>query len=459
VGLLGIALYWKQQQQQSITSSDAQSTAPFREIMREIQGAIIATGVAQTLLGYSGLFGLLSRFLSPVSVASQILVLGLAVFNGNALEGVLKCPEVGIVQIALVILCSQYLPSLAKLHRRLAWLGGCDTFSVLAPTVTTWLIALTITKTGAFTSNAAQAYGSTDSSFGSLIVHETAWFSFPKLFPYGSPKFLWPSIMVMSAATLSSSIESLGAYNAVARVSGAPIPESGVINRGIGIEGVGVLLSAIFSGGLVGLASSNSSTTGVMGITKVGSRRVVQIAGLMLVLLGLVSKLGVALVSSMPLAMYFGTLCCTSGLISSVGISIGQMAKLNSHRNIFIIGFAIFNGLSVQKYFPHVSSQPVVDEALTTSRGLLLETKSLLFNIVASVLFNPPCLTLILAVFLDSTVPSGTYEERGLHVWTSRSRSNSTSNKANDRYEQVYFLPFGWGKKILLVGVLALGEY
>ena len=71
----------------------------------------------------------------------------------------------------------------------------------------------------------------------------------------------------MLAGVLASIIESVGDYYACARLSGAPPPPKHAINRGIGMEGIGCLLTGSFGSG--NGTTSYSQNIGAIGITKV----------------------------------------------------------------------------------------------------------------------------------------------------------------------------------------------
>lgn len=51
--------------------------------MRELQGAIIGAAAFQVFIGYSGLMGLLLRFISPVTIAPTIALVGLSLFSAG----------------------------------------------------------------------------------------------------------------------------------------------------------------------------------------------------------------------------------------------------------------------------------------------------------------------------------------------------------------------------------------
>ena len=71
----------------------------------------------------------------------------------------------------------------------------------------------------------------------------------------------------MLAGVVASIIESVGDYYACARLSGAPPPPKHAINRGIGMEGLGCLLTGAFGTG--NGTTSYSENIGAIGITKV----------------------------------------------------------------------------------------------------------------------------------------------------------------------------------------------
>ena len=98
----------------------------------------------------------------------------------------------------------------------------------------------------------------------------------------------------------------------------------------------------------------------------------------------------------------------------AVGLANLQYVDLNSPRNQFIIGFALFNCLSVAGpggYFAQQDGNPFGD-----SDGAA----------VALAIFSSPMIIAFLCAFvLDNVVP-GTSEERGMHVWEQVKVGNNT---------------------------------
>ena len=80
---------------------------------------------------------------------------------------------------------------------------------------------------------------------------------------------------------------------------------------------------------------------------QVGSRRVVQLAGCLMIIIGMLNKVG-ALFSTIPTPIVGGVLCIMFGMITAVGLSNLQFVDLNSTRNLFVIGFSLFFALVKQ---------------------------------------------------------------------------------------------------------------
>lgn len=51
--------------------------------MRELSGAIIGASLIQVAIGYSGLMGLLLKYISPLTIAPTIALVGLALIDAG----------------------------------------------------------------------------------------------------------------------------------------------------------------------------------------------------------------------------------------------------------------------------------------------------------------------------------------------------------------------------------------
>ena len=112
--------------------------------------------------------------------------------------------------------------------------------------------------------------------------------------------------------------------------------------RGIGVEGLGCIIAGLWGTG--NGTTSYSENIGAIGVTKVGSRRVVMWGAVVMIIFGLFSKFG-ALFLTIPSPIVGGIFCVMFGMIAAVGLSNLQFIDLNSTRNLFVLGFSIFFSL------------------------------------------------------------------------------------------------------------------
>ncbi|CAN2390243.1 transepithelial L-ascorbic acid transport [Pristimantis euphronides] len=226
---------------------------------------------------------------------------------------------------------------------------------------------------------------------------------------WGLPTITIAGVLGMFSATLAGIIESMGDYYACARLSGAPPPPVHAINRGICLEGLCCVIAGLLGTG--NGSTSSSPNIGVLGITKVGSRRVVQYGAGIMFILGTIGKC-TALFASIPDPILGGMFCALFGMITAIGLSNLQFVDMNSSRNLFVLGFSLFFGLVLPNYLDSnprsiKTGVPELDQILT----VLLTTE----------MFVGGCIAFI----LDNTIP-GSEKERGLVQW--KQGTNATSD-------------------------------
>jgi len=399
----------------------------FLATMRALQGSIILASFVQMFIGYSGLMAFLLRYVSPITTASVVALVGLSLYTVGW-TGVGECFEVGAVQILLVVLFSQYLGKFEIPLGRLGSLRLFQLFPVVLAIAACWVYAAILTAAGVYDSSPESSCRTDKTS----ILASAPWFYFPYPFQWGTPTFDVGNWLAILAGTLASIFESIGDYYAVAKLSGAPIPPRQILSRGIGAEGFGTLLSGMWGTG--NGTTSYSENIGAIGLTGVGSRRAVQWGAFISILFGMFGKFG-ALFASMPWPMVSGIFCCTLGLIAAVGVSQLQHTDQNSSRNLFIFGFAVFNALSLQWYFK--------DYAARNGGAFPIQSSSPVANDILNTLFQtPPFVGMVAAILLDCTVP-GTAEERGLLAWKGAAGSGSVDPWESPENWETYALPWG----------------
>lgn len=394
---------------QSITDDSER----FFATMRVIQGAVIVVGLVQIFIGYTGVFSSILRFVSPITVTCVIVSIGLGLY-GIAFTGVSECWTLGLTVMGLTVLFSLYLSRFKVFGFPLF-----DLFPILLAIVLTWSLAGILTAAGVWEGDSLCSTSRTRE-----YVLSAPWFFIPNPFQFGAPVFRGYAIVPMIGSMLAAMIESVGDYYSCANISGAPPPTSGIIARGLAAEGIGVVFAGLWGTGSG--TTSYSENIGAIGITGVGSRAVVQCGALTMMIVSVISKFGV-LLATMPHPMVSGLYCVVFGIIVAVGLSNLQHVNLNNQRNIFVLGFAIFNAFSIAGpggYFATVEGNP-----FGNTNGAA---------IASSIFSSPMIVAFIISLTLDTTAGGATPEERGLTIWEVASAADINNDP---EYIQVYSLP------------------
>ncbi|XP_056628713.1 solute carrier family 23 member 2 isoform X1 [Triplophysa dalaica] len=393
--------------------------------IREIQGAIIVSSLIEVVIGALGLPGVLLKYIGPLTITPTVTLIGLSGFQAAG-ERAGKHWGIAMLTIFLVLLFSQYarniqLP-LPIYKSKKGWtsyrLQLFKMFPIIMAILVSWFLCFIFTVTDVFPPEKEKYgfYARTDARQG--ILAAAPWFKIPYPFQWGLPTVTAAGVIGMLSAVVASIIESIGDYYACARLSCAPPPPIHAINRGIFLEGLSCVLDGIFGTG--NGSTSSSPNIGVLGITKVGSRRVIQYGAAIMLLLGMVGKFS-ALFASLPDPILGALFCTLFGMITAVGLSNLQFVDLNSSRNLFVLGFSIFFGLVLPSYLkenPLVTGIVQIDQVL----NVLLTTAMFVGGSVAFV--------------LDNTIP-GSPEERGIRKMNRR--NNASKRDGMDSYD----LPFG----------------
>ncbi|KAJ6294017.1 hypothetical protein OIU76_022154 [Salix suchowensis] len=125
-------------------SDEVDPVEKFKRIMRAIQGALIVASTLQIVLGFSGLWRNVTRFLSPLSAVPLIALVGFGLYE-LGFPGVAKCVEIGLPELIIIIFVSQYMPHVIRAGRHVF-----DRFAVIFAVVIVWIYAHLLTVGGAY---------------------------------------------------------------------------------------------------------------------------------------------------------------------------------------------------------------------------------------------------------------------------------------------------------------------
>ncbi|XP_031108192.1 nucleobase-ascorbate transporter 11 [Ipomoea triloba] len=432
----------------------------FRHIMRELQGAIIVGSIFQSIFGFSGLMSLFLRLINPVVVAPTIAAVGLSFFSyGFPQAG--SCVEISLPQIILALAFTLYLRKISIFGHRVFRI-----YAVPLSVVMTWAYAFFLTAGGAYNYKGC----SSDIPSSNILIdacrkhaytmqhcrtdvsnamRTAAWVRIPYPLQWGMPIFRLRTSVIMIIVSLVASVDSVGTYHSASMRMNLKPPTPGIVSRGIGLEGFCSILAGLWGTGTASTTLTENVHT--IDVTKVASRRALQLGSVFLILFSFVGKVG-AILASIPLALAAAVLCFIWALIVALGLSTLQYTQTSSFRNIMIVGVSLFLGFSIPAYF-----QQYQPESSLILPGYLIpyaaasngpvHSGNTQFNFALNALMSlNMVVTLLVAFILDNTVP-GTRQERGVYIW-----SNTEDIAADPSSFSDYSLPsklgrcFRWAK-------------
>lgn len=263
------------------------------EAMQIIVGAVIVS--SGIMFFVSAGYAKLLRFFPPLVLGSVVTVIGLTLvpISIGWMQGSQGTPEFGSIQnivLAMITLLStvivaRYVPGFTK---RVAMLVGI---------VIGTLVALPLGQT-AFDQ-----------------VSSASVFSAPHFLMFGAPKFNISAIVSMSVVMLVIMTEATCDIMAIGRIVGKEVKERDVGNC-LRADCLGSVFSAFLNGFQ---CSAYGQNIGIVQVSRVKSRYVVAVCGLILLVLGLFPVLS-AVVAAVPLPVLGGAGIAIFGLVAVTGI-------------------------------------------------------------------------------------------------------------------------------------------
>ncbi|CAK5031757.1 unnamed protein product [Meloidogyne enterolobii] len=400
--------------------------------MAMIQGTLMASSCVTMLIGATGLVGIMTKYIGPMTVSPLLMLMMLSSVK-ITVERVEK-HWISLVMAASLFATVLYLsrlqvPFLGYSKGKFRWyrLNVFGQFPViyseikkeklfffqyLTAILFSWGLCFILTI---FNLIPKESVARTDKPATLDAIYNSPYARFPFPGQFGFPKFnigLFVGFLVSAQTTL---FEAVGNYHAVA--SERP-PPSHALNRGIMAEGLGCFISGLIGPG-VGI-TTHAENVGVIGITRVASRITMIFGGCTLIAFGVVTKLG-AILSAIPDPLVGVVLSTSMAMVGGVAIANVQTVDLKLTRNVAILGFSIMLGVIVPEFYER--NPTIVATGYRT-----------LDQVIQVLLSLPMFVGAATACFLDNTVGGATRQQRGL-------RERGTVWEECDGERDVYLYP------------------
>lgn len=345
------------------------TSLPGHEGARALFGAIIAAGVIGIII--APFISKMLRFFPPVVTGTLILTIGISLM------------PIGINWIFGL----QVGPTAPKIvdPEAAAWLdaaraaGEVPASVALAPTMQNplyaagqnILIAILVLSTILLVSKFARGFLSNIAVLVGIVVGGVVaamlgmmnfdkvgaaeWFAVIKPFHFGMPTFDPIMIATMVLVMLVTLIESTGMFLALSDICKKPMDQKSLA-AGLRADGLGTMIGGIFN---TFPYTSFSQNVGLVGVTGIRSRFVCVAGGAIMIVLGLIPKMG-ALVESLPTTVLGGAGLVMFGMVAATGVRIlSRVDFANNRHNLFIVAISVGMGMiplvapNFNQWMPH----------------------------------------------------------------------------------------------------------
>ncbi|WP_051127355.1 MULTISPECIES: nucleobase:cation symporter-2 family protein [unclassified Streptomyces] len=283
-----------------------------------IYGAVIVAGLAMMLL--APVFGRLLRFFPPLVTGTVILIIGLSLLPtagtwaaGGAGATDFGAPKnIGLAAFVLVLVLGVQRFAPPALSRVAVLVGIVVGTAVAIPT------------------------GFTD--FGA--VGDANWVGISTPFHFGAPEFHGAAIVSMLIVALVTMTETTGDFIAVGEMTDRPVDRRALAD-GLRADGFSTVLGGVFN---TFPYTAFAQNVGLVGMTKVRSRWVVAVAGGILVVLGLLPKLG-AVIAAIPSPVLGGAGLVMFGTVAASGLKTLSKVEFEGNSNLTVVAVSVALGV------------------------------------------------------------------------------------------------------------------
>ena len=172
------------------------------------------------------------------------------------------------------------------------------------------------------------------------LVHATPWLHLPTLMPFAKPEFHIIPVALLSMVMVVVMVETMSSMMATGDIVGKKV-DAKMLRNGLNTCGIATTICGFFN--LFPYAAF-AQNVGLIGLTGVRSRFVVSVSGIILILMGVFSRMA-ALVVLIPKPILGGAGIVMFGMVAVSGIrTLGQVNYRNNN-NGMVVAFTLGLGM------------------------------------------------------------------------------------------------------------------
>ncbi len=326
--------------------------------MQVVYGAMICSGVFGLLIAKP--FSRLIKFFPPLVAGTVITIIGLSLIGADV--GLIAGDDAtakNYGQVSHIVLAAVVVLIILAISR--VFKGFVNQIAVLLSLIIGTIIAAFM--------------GLTDFS----VVGSESWIGFSGFFHFGPPKFQAAAIISMCIVMLVTYTESTADMIAVSEMVDKELTPDDLA-RGLANDG----LSAIFGGCMNAFPDTSfAENVGLVGLTKIKSRWVVAVCGVLLVIMGFIPKLG-AVVASIPDPVIGGAATVMFAMVAAVGIQTLHKTSFKDNQNLLIVAVSLSIGM-IPTVAPHFYDKFPTDFQIIFGSGI---TSTVIVVFFLNLIFN-----------------------------------------------------------------------
>jgi uracil-xanthine permease len=356
-----------------------------RDGLPYVYGALIISGIFGMLIAKP--FSMVLRFFPPLVTGTVIMVIGLSLIGADV--GLIAGDKTSNFVAKIPVFDASGHPVIKD--GQVATAINPDSGQVSHILLAVAVIVLIVLISRCFLGFVGQTAVLLAIVLGTLIawpmglvdfssVGRAGWLGISEPFHFGPPKFAAAAIVSICIVILVTYTESTADILAVAEMTDRDLSPSDLA-RGLATDG----LSALMAGFMNSFPdTAYAENVGLIGMTHVRSRWVVTVCGVLLVLLGLVPKVG-AIVASLPAPVIGGAATVMFAMVTAVGIqTLHKVSFSGDNHNLLIVAVSLSFGLlptmqpAFYQHFP--PDFQVIFGSSITSAVIVVFLLNLVFN-------------------------------------------------------------------------------